>query len=44
MKTSERLKVCALLNCLKGRMGSKVSGCNQERLISAFMTPLSSEV
>lgn len=44
MKTSEHLKVCALLNGLEGRTGSKPSGFNQERLISAFMTLLSSEV
>lgn len=41
MKTSERLKVCALLNGLEGRTGT---GFNQERLISAFMTLLSFEV
>lgn len=44
MKTLERLKVCALLNGLEGRMGSKLSGFNQERIISAFLTFLSFEV
>lgn len=44
MKTSERLKLCALLNGLEGKVGSKPSGFNQERLISAFMTLLTFEV
>lgn len=44
MKTSELLKVCALLNGLEGKTGSKPSGCNQERITAAFMTLLSFEV